>query len=310
MLGQNIVARDERQVWNLETMEMTGRLAGRIDCGPPVALSPAGRHFACVVPTRTSTVDVWSLADGKATRLQVHETPVFVDLLEFCAPDKLLTCTNGTAGKKRFRIWNVTTGQSEKEWDGPGLFERDSPAFSPAGQYLAFATLDELYVYDLRTGTAAGCRALPKPEPFATMFCRGLAFSRDGKELAGVFEVGAESRIIVWDVARGEVAGQHAFPGDFKVTLKNAIFYSGAKIDWLHDGSGWLVHGQLIVDRTTGATLATIPMADPMPGRRRILDREHLAVVTDAMGRRTLSVEKLPWEQINEARKARAGGGR
>src|SRR5262249_17953962 len=257
-------------------MEPAGKLAGKIECKDPVALSPDGTQFACVVPARLNAVDVWSIPTGQAKRLNVHPTPVFLDLVEFVAPGKLLTCNTGGGGKKLFSILNVATGQAEGEVTGPGLFEGGSAAFSPGGAFPAGAPPVGLDVFYLQARALVGAKALPRQPGAGPLFCRGLAFAPSGGELAGVFQVDTHSRILVWDVARGDVVADHAFPQNFQTALPHAAFYRGKKIDWLADGSGWLVYGQAIIDRASGASLTTLPTEDPMPAARRILDQDHL----------------------------------
>jgi WD40 repeat protein len=307
-IGKNIVNNDSRVVWDLSTGKSVGTLAGKIDLGDPLALGPDGKYLAGVPPTERRVVDVWNITSGKPTRLQVSDVPVFLDLLDFAGPDKLVVGKGGPRGKV-FQIWDIPTSKMDREIDGPAIFDRESAAFSPGRKYLACTANGKLLVYDLQAGALAGSKPLPKPEGFGVLMCKGLQFSPDGAELAGLFNALDKTRVLSWDVAKGEIVADRSFEGDLKLKIKNAILYRGRALDWLTDRSGWLVYGQVITDHDSDAILGSVPANDPIPGPRRIIDADHLAVVGGNNNAKQLELVSLPWEQIKAARANRAAGG-
>jgi WD40 repeat protein len=307
-VGKNIVNTDSRVIWDLSAGKSVGTLAGKIDLGDPLALSPDGKYLAGVPPVERRAVDVWNISSGKPTRLQVSDAPVFLDVLDFAGPDKLVVGKGGPKGKV-LQIWDIPTSKTDREIDGPAILDHESVAFSPGRKYLACTANGRLLVYDLRAGVLAGSKPLPKPEGFGVLACKGLQFSPDGAELAGLFNAPDKTRVLSWDVAKGETVADRSFEGDLKLKIKNAILYRGRALDWLTDRSGWLVYGQVIIDHDSDAMLASVPATDPIPGPRRIIDADHLAVVSGNLNARQLELVSLPWDQIKAARANRAAGG-
>jgi hypothetical protein len=307
-VGKNIVNTDSRVIWDLSTGKQVGSLAGKIDLGDPLALSPDGKYLAGAPLLERRVVDVWDVATGKATRLTVSETPVFLDLLDFASPDKLVVGKAGRKGKV-LQIWDIPGAKMDHEIEGPAHFDREAVALSPGRKYLALTANGKLLVYDLQSGALAGSKLLPKPENFGSLTCRGLQFSPDGVELAGLFHALEKTRVLSWDVAKGEIVADRGFEGDLKTKLKNAILYRGKALDWLTDRSGWLVYGQMITDHDSDTVLGFVPADDPAPGPRRIVDRDHLAVITGNFNAKQLELVSLPWDKIKAARANRAAGG-
>lgn len=294
-VGTNIVADDAREIWDLRTMRQTGRLAGQLHLGEPLALSPDGAYLAGVVPTQLNRVDVWQVATGKSISIDLNDKQGFTDLVDFVGPNELLI-GYPVGGGKVFRVWDLTTGRQLRSVSGPSFWERDSAALSPGRKYLAVANSDKVFAYDLRAAAPLGELVLPKANRPELLMCRGMGFSPDGVELAGLFTAGADTRLISWDVATGRVVADHRFQGDIKSTLKNTALYRGRALDWKADRSGWLLYGKAVVDHKTGQVVATVRENenDPMPGPRRVLGSDHVALVVGELGARSLIVVPLP----------------
>ena len=73
-----------------------------------------------------------------------------------------------------------------------------------------------LWVYDLQSGRKAGEAPVPKNNNFE-LDCKGLAFSPDGTELAGLFD-SFGLHLLCWDVATGRLT--HQFKYDDKSGIK------------------------------------------------------------------------------------------
>jgi hypothetical protein len=303
-LGGNVLAADARTVCDLRTGQAAGNLAGKVELSHPV-LNTDGTQLAGTVPAKPGSVDVWTLATGKADRVQVTTAATGVDLIDLVGPGRVLVARFGAKNNRVFQVWDVAAARMEREVQGPTSYERDSLALSPGQRYLALVAQEKLQVYDLKTGTLAGERKPPRDDSPGLGTCRGLAFSPDGAELAGLFVTGGKTRLLSWDVARGEVAADLSFPGDLKTTVKHAILYQGRYLDWLADRSGWLVYGLLVIDHDTGNVVATLPADDPTPGPRRVVGKDHVAIVSGSGLTHTLTLVPLPWEQIQAARAAK-----
>jgi hypothetical protein len=308
VVGENRQPNDVRELWNLQTMKREGAIQGKLDHSQKIAISPDGQYLAGrMTITRNAGVEVWSLQTGKLVRqIDTHTGPIQVELLDFAGPGQLLVGKYGQKGK-HFQIWDITTGQLASEIPGPSFFHPDTPALSPGRQFLVVATLqDELLFYDLKAGSLAGKVTTPKGAKGGSLLCQGLQFSPDGSELAGLFSSGAESRLVAWNMASGEVAVDHGFGGDVKHIANRGHSYRGPAIEWLPDGSAWLLHGHGIIDRQSGRLvwLLRTPADDFSPGPRKMIDNDHALVTSGPQQSRSLVVVALPWAKIDAALKA------
>jgi hypothetical protein len=307
-VGHSSTATGTCEVWDLSKDQRVGTIA-ELAPANMFALSPDGQHFACVLTgTMNPTVAVWSLATGQEwRRIEVNPSPIFVDILLFAAPGRLVTAKQTVKGRL-FQIWDVTTGEVLREILGPQLFEKDSAAASADGKRLAVFSDKSVLVYDLATGEKTA-QLDTGNQPFSVIHCRGLGFAPDGSEVAGVFYNNRETRITSWNTADRQLVVDHQLPGDVKLAIKGAASYKGPAFDWLPDGSAFLIYGHAVVDRNTGRLVWMIRPADDdiYPSARRVLDNDHVAVVTGSwLGARRVEILKLPWRQIDGSLKAMA----
>jgi hypothetical protein len=282
LIGTNLRAEDERQVWNLQTGQMTGKVVGKIDSSRPPILSPDGAHVA--FHDRPGTVDVWAPGPGKKVTIDVG-AGLLTDYTDF-AGGKLLTARKvGTA--LQFQLWDVATGQSVLTFVPPGTqtgISRDGFAVSPGGAYLALASRESLLIFDLKAGTLVGQRAMPKWEPGRIVSCHGLSFSPDGSELAGLF-YGTVSpmHLVCWDVAKGEVVSENSVPLDRPQAGTLAV-YRGHVLDWVGDRRGWLLYGYTMVERGKDGSATFLPQppqtGSPIP--RHLVGPGHVATLAAA----------------------------
>jgi hypothetical protein len=111
------------------------------------------------------------------------------------------------------------------------------------------------------------------------------------------------SRIRVYDV----VTGKRTFDHDVGQALeKKALLPNFHKMPflWLPDGSGWLVYGMFMIDKTRGKVFWTMPPQDPkIPWPRRFVDNDHIVTVMGKAPQRRLEIVTLPREEIEAARK-------
>jgi hypothetical protein len=264
---------------------MTGKLGGRhYSSGPPV-LSPDGAHLAILPFGEKEIVDVAPLAGGKAVRI---DTGTPAEVVDFAGPGKLLV-----AGKRgstlHLRVWDATTGKREREFDGPPLgnpptLTRDMLAVSPGGAYLAVVTPEALWLWDLKAGAAAGRRPLPWNEANWLFPCRGLSFSPDGAELAALFQVGGKSRLACWGVEGGMPRYNVTFPA-LRLSAGAEMAYKGQVLGWVGERRGWLLYGQMFIDRKADVVGPTPPgLLAPDQPFRRLVGTDHIATLPAGLG--------------------------
>jgi hypothetical protein len=281
-IGSNRGAADERQVWNLQTGEMTGKVVGQISSTQHPVLSPDGEHLAYLSPARKGTIEIWAPASGKMVTALVgaHQT---TDLIEFAGPDKLLFARLALR-QMSVKVFDVATGIQEREFQtARPMGGRDSIAISPGGAYLALAERENLDVYEIKTGTLVGQRSFTKANALAPGACHGLSFSPDGSELAGLFFGTNGAQLICWDAIKGDLVSENAVPKAQPDAL-TLTAYRGHVIDWLGDRRGWLLFGYTLVDRgnSGSATFLAEPPANGSPVPRHLVGPGHSVTLQPA----------------------------
>jgi hypothetical protein len=302
-IGSNLRVDDERQVWSLQSGQMTGKVVGSVRTinGVPPVLSPDGAYLA--YPEQPTTVAVWAPGPGKKVSVEVGDG-FLSDYTDF-AGDKLLTLRR-VNNALTFQTWDPTTGQHVFSFTPPGRLaipRHDALAVSPGGGYLALAARETLWVYDVNTGAVAGERPLPKWEPGRAYTCHGLSFSPDGRELAGVFFTAAAlPHMVCWDAATGDVVSDTTFPQALPAAGVQSV-YRGHVIDWVGDRRGWLLFGYTLVDRTKdgSATFLPTPPAVGSPVPRHMIGPAHVATLTPGgrAGEKVLTVTPFDPDKPN-----------
>ena len=295
--------RGSRVIWDLRTLKQAVVTAAGDDAMPDrVCLSPDGAYFASVpFGGFEGGVDVWVVADGRHIRIDLggHEGARGVD---FAGPGQLLTATMIGPGMK-YQVWDIEKGKEVRSFQADGDWECKNWAFSDGRRYVALPALqgERILMFDLTTGQSVG--DLPVA---GNGFCRGLAFSPDGKSLAALYDLGPHARVQVWDVATKRPAGEHALDE----RAKDPLGYEGQAIEWLPDGGGWLLYGQTFLDAQSDAVYWSIPNGGRDNSARRLFAGGRVALVKGDGQKKRLVVEELPAEQMAAALKAaREGNG-
>jgi S1-C subfamily serine protease len=248
-----VVSRDsDHTVWSLSEAKVAGRVNARFRMVRPeaFALNADGTLAASAVDYSDSGLDVWDTATGKLKdRLDPGASAGNLQFLEFAGTDRLVSYP-GADGKNSIAVWNLSTGEPERTLLTPVDLERGAVATSAGGKYLAVAASNKnlLLLYDLTTGQLVQQVSYPKASGGFWDDCHGLAFSADGRELAGVFQ-GQPSQLRVWDLPTGELTIDASISADPHAVLHGKPSYRGHNLLWSPDANGWLCYGFYWVDR-------------------------------------------------------------
>ena len=297
------------QVWDLRTGEMAGEIRGEPGMPDHVAASPDGKHLAIFSLGTMRTVRIWSFETGKAVHeLELGERFASVSWLDFAGPNRLIAAVSA---EQACLVWDVHTGEQITKIDAYPTPRREQIAISPGGAYLAMnVKLNSLQIMDTRNGEEAGNIVLEPSGGRGMLRADGLAFSPDGKELAGWFTEGGGAALLVWNAANGRLAVEHRFPEN-PLTGLMLTTYQGRPLEWFADRSAWLVRGGAVFDRESGGPLWVEPR-DPQRiyrAPRRFVDAERMLDVIGNRESQTLRLVPIPKEKIAASGEVvRAGG--
>ena len=307
-IGNNDDTTSVRQVVDLRTGQAVGAIRGKIKFTDKARLSPDGEYMLDVadgLSKDTQGVQVWSFkTGGLVNRFNDSDHLAFIYLLDFAGPGKIISTLSHGSG--RFDIWDIATGKKARSVAGDSVYTHETVAFSPGRRTLAVANPNaHVLIYDLTTGRLAGDLAVTK-RPDLPGRTKSLRFSPDGTELCALVESGRDTRLLVWTVAKPEIVVDHTFVGDPKHMAPGSFSYKGPDIEWLPDGSAWLLHGHVIVDRAGGRPVWMLRTAKWFldPGPRRMIDNDRVLVVTGPDKAKRLEVVTLPWPKIDASVKA------
>jgi hypothetical protein len=125
------------------------------------------------------------------------------------------------------------------------------------------------------------------------------------------------ARLIVWDVAKGEVVVEHALASGPTFKTPGWGDAGARSIDWLPDGSAWLLAGHALVNRKDGRWAWNVfsPSYKGSDGKTnpnaliysqavKLLDNDHALAALKARTGGRLEVVALPWPQVDASLKA------
>jgi WD40 repeat protein len=130
---------------------------------------------------------------------------------------------------------------------------KESIAFSANRKLMAYAYDKFIWVYDVSSGKLIGTRPIREGVDSRLYQIKGMAFSPDGKELAGLFqEYGKKDvQILAWDLAKGDPIRSHTLPVDDKATTST----DSTHLQYTADSNAWVVDERMLIDRETGTQL-------------------------------------------------------
>ncbi len=296
-----------RQLWDLRQKKAVGWVDKDMNDADKLALSCDGRYLVYHVRSEENALQVWSFAEGKAMPpIGLAEKHTVLLFLDFAGPGRIIVGNNGA---NIYQVYDVATGrQCGTIPIGPPHGDA-SQAVSPGGNYLVVQSrgAEPLEIYDIRNGVRAGLLAVEDQRAFMLV---GLAFSPDGRELAGFFREGSGFSVQVWNMADGSTASTLLVPEDPSLSLNRAL-YRGRAVQWLADHSGWLWGGVAVLDRTSGKCVwhdgAAVDIMGVLP--RQIVDENRMLLFRKGDGVQTLCLVPIPKEEIARSRAIVAAGG-
>jgi WD40 repeat protein len=312
-LGKNDRDNSIREIYDLRTQKKVGELAGKVFVHHDAKFSQDGQFLlteSAAAPAaanvQTRSIDIYSFkTSSRVQTIVASPTPAFIGQLGFAKGNQPVTARYIGQGDM-ISVWDIQTGKLAREILGPPSFRREAATISPGGRYLALVSNDSsLIVYDLTTGTKAGELLIPKTDA-VYLSPEGLSFSPDGTEIAGLFTGGTESKLLVWDLVKCEIVVDHTLVGNPKLNIPGAQSYKGRAVDWLPDGSAWLLFGHSLVDRAGGRIVWNFQSqpGDFSPDPRMLIDEDHMIITTGPRTARRIEIATLPWKTIDGALKA------
>jgi hypothetical protein len=280
------------RVYDLRSGTPTGKpFKTEIALAEHAALAPDGSYLAHRLPGKQNphTITVIDTATGESIRkIEAGQEKEWSLPILFVGPDRLLTQTHESqvpdwTEKTEYKLWNVRTGELLSEFAFDLVWSATSVGVSPGGKYIVFRTTktgigQRLIITEIATGKVVGdVTCVGKEEPFGGS--GGIVFSPDGKEIAilWVYLGGKKEKfgkVLVFDAATGKKLASHDIP-EMKGADTNTK--GGAEcIQWVPDGSGWLLYGMVLVDRKTRKELAHLGGDKKLAHLHRFVGPEYL----------------------------------
>ncbi|MEX2118579.1 MAG: hypothetical protein WD847_03140 [Pirellulales bacterium] len=279
------------QVWNLETVDALGKLAGNSPSDAMRAIAPDGKHYAVGNKGEIPWIEVGSCETGERVHLlPFRRAHLELQFLEF-AGDGWLVSSARTLGDQRVQLWDISSGKLINEFRTEE-FDSKKASLSRDGKYLAAATRFGAIVYDVQKGKVAASMTPAAMRP-GRVDIDGLAFSPDGQELAMLTDRG--KRIVCFN-GRAELVFEH----DLSIDGTDGWFpfYRGPAIEWEPGGRGWLLNGRSLFHRPRRQVVWRIKNMDHQDARARFLDEDHVLVPRGEGDSRELVGLLIPWRRI------------
>jgi hypothetical protein len=294
----------DQDVYDAKSLKVIRQLPDEYDRYARRALTPNGRYFAVTQKgwnqTDTATY-VYATDTGRKVLTVPASKEAYADVVAFYASSHLLL--GGRHGAV-IDIWDLASGKKVGGLTSPEKQVREgSVAFTPDGKHFAAINHDKVVVLETSSNKVVGTMASPGKNPgerstgsdavFVYAWAKGMAFSPDGDELA-LFSTHAVPRLLVWNT-KGQLVVDTPVPMPQFVGHDNTL-------EWLPDGSGWLVNGYLF-DRATKRVLLSVRV----PFASSVLP--HLADQNRLLGRlggdeNVLQAAPIPWPKLKAALKA------
>ena len=291
------------QVVDLPSGKTLGTLNESNYHGPYVLRSDGKCLLAQARDSRPPKFLVIDIASGG--QIGSVSAPDRLDHIEFGPNEKAIIIARDG---RLIQLCDWRSDRVETEMEVPEGIRIEATALSHGSRRFFAYSLGQarLEIVDLVEGRIAVSQSLPRDEDGRQCQCQGLAFSVDGQRLAGLFSYHRDRRMVKSWLINGRPDVEHHY-GRSQFPEKPP-FLKDLGLQWLTDGSGWLVDGQTIVEHDSGQLIWTLPYAgrdQQYPeGPRRIVDSLHIAARTSEQ---ELGVLSLPRDRFLKALRAARG---
>jgi len=257
-------ASDVFQVWNTVSGQKESEATFPHETVGQVsyALSPDGSMLARITHWPKLSLRIWSFKDAQETHA-IDLDPRFGEAtIDGFLEPKAIAVRRQVGAAEGFEVYSSFTGKLRNHVPIE-QYERSAGngVVSPDGRFFAVITSASVrgvlqpwvHFYDMEGDSRSVAKFrgfLIKGWDASTITApAGMAFSPDGRKLAALFERGSEGLILCWQFPNGKPLGQ--------AQVAVAPHFSGVRgpgrpLAWIHDGTDWLVTGDLIVDATSG----------------------------------------------------------
>lgn len=247
-------------ILNLSTGGITPAFADKTKLEEAM-LSPDGQFLAGkvgAVGVQPAALVVWTTRPGKEVqRFLSGEKNSAPKAVGFAAGGQILTATD-VGFKVHLQAYDLKSGNKNWEIELPKMVEHKNSAISPGGKYLALVLEKSLMLIETGKGETIDKMDLPEAPEKAVFGSHpeGVAFSPDGLELAAYCEHGGKGRLIIWDLATGQVMADHVA----EQAKDDRWAKAEAKLEYFGDPH-FLRFSNHVLDRETGKVVYTIPQS-------------------------------------------------
>ncbi|MDA0809454.1 MAG: WD40 repeat domain-containing protein [Planctomycetota bacterium] len=290
------------QIHSLETGDVVGTLPFIPNRKQPGWLSPDARWFVTISPEGTNDhlgeLDVISVETGQLSHRLIldatvdNDEPSFEQVL-FSGVDKVLA-RSAIGGGNIVVVWNLKSGQLEQLFHcsvGSGI----PASVSQDGRFLVLNSRTSIPVYSTETGDLVATLAAPPTERASLVTCNAFAFSPDTSEVAAYSWISGD-RFTCWN-NKGAIIFDQAIPNSWFPTPRNDM-----PINWLPDGSGWLL-GQFLIHRETKQAVWRTTQKAGLPSHSRLINQDWVLVHHEPPPQLQQApfyrAVKIPWDRIN-----------
>jgi len=294
------------ELWDVSAQTKVAAIQYDIGPAAPQALGADGKHFAF---EKDGAVNVLEFASGQyVLKIPYEKSQGNLDFVEFAGPGRVVVAARAfsapdpkkpePSGTVALEVWDIPARKRIHSFRVPGFDQK--AVIRADGKRMAAMGVSHLWIHDLETGKTVAEWQPPAGKYKSLLVATGIRFSPDGREVAAFMGMGALNSVMRWDASSGQLLGEHVFPG-----LTN-VGPTGAPLQWLPDGDGWLVNGHAIVHGATGRIVWLLHTKAPFVNAVSVLDQNHLLAPLYENEKHAMISVPIPWAQIDAALKAEA----
>lgn len=285
------------EIFNLKTGESSGKIDTEPERRELAALAPDGKHFAMGRSELKGAVELYDCESGELVHeLRIKGRNPDLEFVDFPDDEHLVTAFR-EFGDSLCQVWDIQSGKLQYELPTE-TFDSKEAALSPDGKFLAVATTsDGVLVYELKKRKLAA-RLMPPKDNGGNSFlmCSGLSFSADSQEIVAVADFG--NRLLGWS-GNAKVIFDYRSDVNLQSSWAGAFGYGGRAVEPVPDGSGWLLNGHLLFERSSRRVVWTFKSQGGGEDRFHFLDADHLIVTQGGNRNRALTSVEIPRKAIH-----------